>query len=84
MSLVKAIRRSLSSFGGDAGLAQHRVRQLREEALDEIDPLHVDRREREGKAPNALDGKPGRGLARDMGGMVIENDLGPGVGGAWT
>src|SRR6266481_3620218 len=37
--------------------------------------------EREGKAPDRLRGEPGRGLARDMGGMVIENDLDRGVGG---
>src|SRR5438132_14043634 len=40
--------------------------------------------EREGKAPDRLRGEPGRGLARDMGGMVIENDLDRGVGGVGT
>jgi hypothetical protein len=39
------------------------------------------RREREGKAANGLRGEPARGLARDMGGMVVENDLDGGVGG---
>src|SRR5215472_5086347 len=39
------------------------------------------RREREGKAANGLGGKPACGLARDMGGMVVENDLDCGVGG---
>src|SRR6476619_393784 len=39
------------------------------------------RREREGKAPDRLRGKPVRGLARDMGGMVVENNLDRGVGG---
>src|SRR5271165_2197234 len=39
------------------------------------------RREREGKAANGLRSKPARGLARDMGGMVVENDLDRGVGG---
>ena len=39
------------------------------------------RREREGKAPDRLRGQPVRGLARDMGGMVVENDLDRGVGG---
>src|SRR5215469_5665909 len=38
------------------------------------------RRERERKAANRLRGKPARGLARDMGGMVVENDLDRGVG----
>src|SRR6202045_3262629 len=39
------------------------------------------RREREGKAPDWLGGEPARGLARDMGGMVVENNLDRGVGG---
>src|SRR5215831_5649726 len=39
------------------------------------------RREGEGKAANGLRCKPARGLTRDMGGMVVENDLDRGVGG---
>src|SRR2546421_10032583 len=39
------------------------------------------RRECEGKAANGLRGEPARGLARDMGGMVVENDLDGGIGG---
>src|SRR5438132_1701635 len=39
------------------------------------------RREREGKAANRLRREPACGLARDMGGMVVENDLDCGVGG---
>src|SRR6202047_997400 len=39
------------------------------------------RREREGKAPDWLRGEPARGLARDMGGMVVENNLDRGGGG---
>src|SRR3954468_3766512 len=39
------------------------------------------RREREGKTANGLRGEPARGLARDVGGMVVENDLDGGVGG---
>ena len=39
------------------------------------------RREREGEAANGLCRKPARGLARDMGGMVVEDDLDRGVGG---
>ena len=39
------------------------------------------RREGEGEAPDRLRGEPGRGLARDMGGMVVEDDLDGGVGG---
>src|SRR6516164_9612637 len=38
------------------------------------------RRECEGEAANGLRRQPARGLARDMGGMVVENDLDRGVG----
>src|SRR5438045_8689729 len=41
----------------------------------------MSRREREGKTANGLRGEPACGLARDMGGMVVENDLDGGVGG---
>jgi len=37
-------------------------------------------RESEGKAPNGLNGKPGRGLLRDMSGVVVEDDFNCGVG----
>ena len=42
------------------------------------------RGEREGKAPDWLRGQPARGLARDMGGMVVENNLDRGVGAFWA
>ena len=38
------------------------------------------RREREGEAAKGLRSQPARGLARDMGGVVVENDLDRGVG----
>ena len=38
------------------------------------------RRECEGEAANGLRRQPARGLARDMGGMVVENGLDRGVG----
>src|SRR5262249_12624224 len=76
MSAMKAIRRCF-----DADVAQDRTRQLGEEALDKIEPRPMRRREGEGKAPDRLRGKPARSLARDMGGMVVENDLDRGVGG---
>jgi hypothetical protein len=44
-----------------------------------ISDTHVDVNV-EGKAANGLRGEPARGLARDMGGMVVENDLDGGVG----
>src|ERR1700739_4461125 len=39
------------------------------------------RGEREGKAPDWLRGEPSRGLARDMSGVVVENNLNGGIGG---
>ena len=39
------------------------------------------RHEGEGKAANGLRSKPARGLARDMGRMVVEDDLDRRVGG---
>ena len=39
------------------------------------------RGEREGEAPNRLRGEPGCGFARDMSGVVVENDLNGGIGG---
>ena len=38
------------------------------------------RREVEGKAANRLLREPACGLARDMGGMVVEDDLDRGIG----
>jgi hypothetical protein len=38
------------------------------------------RREPKGEAANALCRKPAPGLSRDMGGMVVEDDLDRGVG----
>ena len=37
-------------------------------------------RESESKSPNGLSGKPGRGLVRDMSGVVVEDDFNGGVG----
>jgi hypothetical protein len=34
----------------------------------------------EGKAPDRLRGKPACGFARDMSGMVVENDFDRGIG----
>ena len=46
-------------FGGDTDVAQHRTRQFGEEALDEIEPRPMRRRECERKAADRLRGKPG-------------------------
>jgi hypothetical protein len=59
------------------GKERHRSREF----IELIEPWPMRRREREGKAPEWLRGNPGRGLARDMGGMVVEDDLDRGVGG---
>jgi len=62
-------------------LPQYRARQLGKEAFDEIEPRSMGRCEGEREAPYRLRGEPGCGLARDMGGMVVEDDLDRGIGG---
>jgi len=68
-------------FGADADVAQYRARQLGKEAFDEIEPRSMGRCEGEREAPDRLRGEPGCGLARDMGGIVVEDDLDRGIGG---
>ena len=67
-------------FRGNPDMAQDRACHLGEEALDQIEPGTVGRCEGEGKAPRGLRRQPSRGLARDVGGMVVEDDLDRGVG----
>src|SRR6516164_11412172 len=62
-------------FGGDADLSEHRAREFGKEAFDQIEPGTVGRGEGEGKAAWGLRGEPGRGLARDMRRMVVEDNL---------
>src|SRR5690349_1186665 len=79
-SPMKAIRRCLSSC-----LELTRMWRNTERASLEKKPSmrlsHEPWRECEGKALDRLHGKPARGLARDMGGMVVEDDLDRVVGG---
>src|ERR1700739_2691272 len=62
-------------FGGTADVAQHRARELGEEALDEIEPGAVRGREDEFEAADRLTGKPSLGLFGDMRGMIVQDQL---------
>ena len=79
---MAAMMRALSSsLEGDTDLAQNRAREFREESFDDIEPRSVLRREDEGKAALALLIEPRDGFLRDVGGMVVEDDLDRGIGG---
>jgi hypothetical protein len=67
-------------FGCDADVTQNRARKFGEEALDKIEPGAVRRREREFEAAGRLTGKPGLCLFRNVGGMIVENQLHCGAG----
>ena len=62
-------------FGCDTDMAQDRTRELGEEALDEVEPRPVLGRECELKAAVRLGCEPGLGLSRDMGRMIIEDQV---------
>jgi hypothetical protein len=62
-------------FGFDADVAQHRAGELREEALDEIEPGSVLGREGEFEATFGLVGEPCPGLLGDVRGMIVEDQL---------
>src|ERR1700735_3897736 len=63
-------------FGGDADVAQDRTGELGKEALDKVEPRAVLWREGEFEAPDALFGKPSLCLARGVGGMIVNNQMG--------
>ena len=63
-------------FGGDADVAQRRSGELGEEALDEVEPRAMFRREGEFEAMRRLGGKPGCGFF----GMIVEDQLDRSVG----
>src|SRR6516162_4381025 len=69
------------AFRADADMAQDRARQFGEEAFDDIEPRPVGWREGEGEAPDRLRRQPASGLARDMSGMIVEDDFNRGVRG---
>ena len=59
---------------GDADVAEHGARQLREEAFDQIEPRAVLGGEHEGEAALGLRGQPRVGLPGDVRGMIVENE----------
>src|SRR3974377_1038676 len=67
-------------FGCDTDMAQHRARELGEEAFDEIEPGAVRRREGEFEAADRLTGEPGLGLFGNVRGMIVEDQLDRRVG----
>src|SRR5947209_10419168 len=56
-------------------MAQNRARELGEEALDQVEPGAVFGRERELEAADRASSEPVGGLSRDVGGMVVEDQL---------
>ena len=67
-------------FGGDADVAQRRSGELGEEALDEVEPRAMFRREGEFEAMRRLGGKPGCGFFGNVCGMIVEDQLDRRVG----
>jgi hypothetical protein len=67
-------------FRSNADMAEDRAGQLGKEALDQIEPRAMGRRESEGEAPRRLRRKPSRGLARDVRRMVVEDEFYGGIG----
>ena len=61
-------------------MAQHRVGELGEEALDQVEPRAVLRREGELEASGRLGIEPGPGFLRDVRGVIVEDQLNRGVG----
>jgi len=68
-------------FGRDADVAQDRSGELGKEALDEVEPRAVLWREGEFESPDRLLGKPSFCLARDVGRMIVENQMDRRMGG---
>ena len=67
-------------FGGDADVAQDGASEFGEEALDEVEPGAVLRREGELEAAGRLFGEPSLGFLGDVGGMIVEDQLDRRVG----
>src|SRR5580704_4149360 len=67
-------------FRSDADMTQDGTSELGEEALDEVEPGAVFRREGEPEAAARASGEPGFGLSRDVRGMIVENQPDRGVG----
>src|SRR6266436_3007488 len=62
-------------FGCDADVAQDRAGELREEALDEIEPGAVFGREGEREAGRRLSSEPGLGFPGDVRRVVVQDYL---------
>ena len=65
----------------DADVTEHRPRHLREQALHEIEPRTVLRREYQGETAFRAGGEPRLGFLRSVGGMVVEEQFDGGIGG---
>src|SRR5215204_2064112 len=77
---MAAMMRSLSScLGSDTDMAQDGARHLGKEALDQIEPGAMGRREGELEAALGLAGEPRLRLLGDVSGMIIEGQLDRGV-----
>ena len=61
-------------------MAEDRTGELREEALDEVEPGAMLGREGELKSAGGLLGQPSSGFPRDMRGMIVENQMDRRVG----
>src|SRR5437899_11822995 len=61
-------------------MAQDRAGKLREEALDEVEPGTVRGRKGEFEAAGRSGGEPSFGFSRNLGGMIVENQLACGAG----
>src|ERR1700704_5537835 len=72
---MAAMMRSEFLFGGDANVAQDRAGEFGEEALNEVEPRTVRRREGEFEAVRRLGCKPGSGLLGNVCGMIVEDQL---------
>ena len=62
-------------LGCDADVAQQRAGELGEEALDEVEPRAMLRREYEFEPADWLIGEPGLCLLGDVRGMIVEDQL---------
>ena len=61
-------------------MAQHRAGELGEEALDQVEPRTVLRREGELEASGRFGIEPSPGFFRDVRGVIVEDQLNRGVG----
>ena len=62
-------------FGGDADVTQNRTGELREEAVDEVEPGAMFGCEGELKSAGGLFGQPSSGFPRDLRGMIVEDQM---------